>query len=336
MIEASLRRAAIPYRVRGGRPFLDDPDVRDLLSRVDRLREPLATTIEDLGQSIARERGELFAGAGNDDEIEGPAPELPDTAVGRRIMAREQVVALGRELLSADPHATADSFTGWLRTMLRDDRPDGADAVTLASFHAAKGLEWEVVHVAGAEAGFLPISHARTTEARDEEQRLFYVAVTRAANVLRCTWAANRTFGAEPIPRSPSPYLAWVRETIEVLRRAEATSPDPVGDLDRSRVALHGDHREEEDDHRIRSLVARELREWRAEQGRRAGVRPTVILSDKALDALARIRPENLEDLRDLPGLGLLARERHGARLLTIIADGRRRAVDANPAHTPK
>ena len=41
-----------------------------------------------------------------------------------------------------------------------------AAAVELSSFHAAKGLEWDVVFVVGVEQGLVPISYARTAEAR--------------------------------------------------------------------------------------------------------------------------------------------------------------------------
>ena len=65
------------------------------------------------------------------------------------------------------------------------DEPDGAgDAVDLATFHAAKGLEWPIVHLAGLEEGLVPIGHARDATKLAEERRLFYVAVTRAEREL--------------------------------------------------------------------------------------------------------------------------------------------------------
>ena len=97
--------------------------------------------------------------------------------------------------------------------------------MTIASFHSAKGLEWDVVHLAGVEKGYVPISHARTPDARLEEERLFYVAVTRASNVLRCSWAKTRTFGSDPVDRSPSPYLGWVRGIVTELARSGAATP---------------------------------------------------------------------------------------------------------------
>ena len=85
--------------------------------------------------------------------------------------------------------------------------PDGG--VELATFHRAKGLEWEAVHVVGLESGFVPIVHATTPESLAEERRLLYVALTRAGRVLECSWARSRTMsGGRAMERRPSPWLA--------------------------------------------------------------------------------------------------------------------------------
>lgn len=85
--------------------------------------------------------------------------------------------------------------------------PNGSDAVDVATFHAAKGLEWPIVHLAGLEQGLVPISRAQTPAEVAEEQRLLYVAITRAEKELHCHWAAERAFGDRTSVRSPSPYL---------------------------------------------------------------------------------------------------------------------------------
>ena len=84
---------------------------------------------------------------------------------------------------------------------------NSADAVDVATFHAAKGLEWPIVHLAGLEQGLVPISWAQTSAEVAEEQRLLYVAITRAERELHCHWAAERAFGERTMSRSPSPYL---------------------------------------------------------------------------------------------------------------------------------
>ena len=89
--------------------------------------------------------------------------------------------------------------------------PSHADAVELATFHRAKGLEWSSVCVIGLEDGFVPIVHASSAEARQEERRLLYVALTRASEELHCSWSRSRpTNSGKRIDREPSPWLAAV------------------------------------------------------------------------------------------------------------------------------
>jgi DNA helicase-2/ATP-dependent DNA helicase PcrA len=94
-----------------------------------------------------------------------------------------------------------------------------AEALTLATIHAAKGLEWQVVFVAGVEEGLLP--HARTMDRStagevelEEELRLCYVALTRAAERIYLT-AAHRRTGAEGLqPATPSRFLRCIPDNL--------------------------------------------------------------------------------------------------------------------------
>lgn len=335
LLEAAFRRAAIPHRVRGASQLLDDPDVRDRLNRFDKLREPLATTLADLDSAIAAQRSALLEAFGADLDVDDDGPNLvidETSTEGRRIAALEQILRLGRDLLVVDPTARTDAFSGWLRATLQEDGPDSRDAVSILSFHAAKGLEWPVVHLAGIEAGYVPITHARTPDARAEERRLFYVAVTRAADVLRCTWAEQRTFGSQTVDRRPSPFLAWVRGAAGELARAAHDSHDPRAAVASTRAVLDAAQLGERPIHDAH-VVRVALQHWREEVARQAAARPTVVLSDKALEALVRKRPGTLAELAAVPDVGPSIRERHGARLLAVIAGA---SGDATaPAHDP-
>lgn len=92
--------------------------------------------------------------------------------------------------------------------------PISADAVDVATFHAAKGLEWPIVHLAGLEQGLVPISRAQTPPEIAEERRLLYVAITRAERELHCHWASQRAFGDRTADRSPSPYLNNILSSV--------------------------------------------------------------------------------------------------------------------------
>jgi superfamily I DNA/RNA helicase len=90
---------------------------------------------------------------------------------------------------------------------------EARNAVELATFHRAKGLEWTAVCVAGLEDGFVPIVHAATDRSRAEERRLLYVALTRASRELHCSWARSRATGSgRAVGRRPSPWLAAVEQ----------------------------------------------------------------------------------------------------------------------------
>ena len=78
--------------------------------------------------------------------------------------------------------------------------------VTLSTLHAAKGLEWPHVYLAGWAEGALPISYATSFESIDEERRLAYVGITRAARTLEVTWSRSAGRGE----RAPARFLAEI------------------------------------------------------------------------------------------------------------------------------
>jgi len=97
------------------------------------------------------------------------------------------------------------------------------------TIHAAKGLEFDTVFVAGMEADLLP--HSRSIEQGDwaveEERRLFYVAMTRAKRRLYLSHCDSRRKRGQCVETEPSPFLDELPpEYVEAMPREEYMSPD--------------------------------------------------------------------------------------------------------------
>jgi ATP-dependent DNA helicase UvrD/PcrA len=91
-----------------------------------------------------------------------------------------------------------------------------ADAVTLMTIHASKGLEFPVVFVAGCEDGIIPCTllNGRRSSDPEEEKRLFYVAVTRAAQELFLIHCRRRTLFGKDVSNSQSRFLSPISPSV--------------------------------------------------------------------------------------------------------------------------
>jgi DNA helicase-2/ATP-dependent DNA helicase PcrA len=273
-IEHALEAAGVPTRTRTGTGLLDDPVVRAALQDATGYPNPggLQAWLDDHRAVVT----------GADDE---PMPPLP---------ALVRLADLTDDFLATVPDGTVGALRTWLATGASDE--GGAhDAVDVITFHAAKGLEWSVVVVAGFESGLVPHA-AAAGAARAEEVRLAYVALTRATERMHVTWAGRRA-GKD---RSPSPWLAAIAATaVEViapppisLRRNVATEPDPV-------------------------LAA--LRRWRHAAARAAQLPERTVCTDDTLAAIAGALPNTIDELAAIPEIGRLAANRLGPRLLAVL-----------------
>ena len=306
LFEGALAKARIPFRVRGSRPLCDDPDVKRALSTISR-------------SSV------LFEVAVNDFEAELIADSDPDQdAHTDRQATLQTLVRLARDYMALDQQPTATGFAHWLRdtTGGAESDPTG-DAVYVSTFHAAKGLEWPIVHLAGLEDGLTPIGHAKTPDALAEERRLIYVAMTRAEQTLRCTWAEKRTFGSRTVARRPSPYLA----NLSGQRATEQDRPDTragIGGARASLRAVKGTGRRapdgDLDEDGQRAFAA--LKGWRADEARKAGVPAFVVFHDKTLAAIAAAHPETADDLLAISGIGPVKAQRYGSAVLAAVGSG--------------
>jgi DNA helicase-2/ATP-dependent DNA helicase PcrA len=116
-------------------------------------------------------------------------------------------------------------FLRRISLQIRDDQEDGEDQsrVQLMTIHAAKGLEHDIVFLAGVEEGLIP--HARALEENpdnvEEERRLFYVAITRARQKLYVSACRQRRFMKELKESSPSPFLEEIPQHLIEYKEPE-------------------------------------------------------------------------------------------------------------------
>ena len=90
-----------------------------------------------------------------------------------------------------------------------------AQKVALMTIHAAKGLEFPVVFVAGCESGYIPFIGASDEKNEiDEERRLFFVAMTRAKERLYLTFSDNRSIYGKKTKRDLSPFVSEIEKNL--------------------------------------------------------------------------------------------------------------------------
>ena len=111
-----------------------------------------------------------------------------------------------------------------------DETPDADNAVTLMTLHAAKGLEFENVFLAGLEEGIFPHSRSLNNNTEmEEERRLMYVGVTRAKQKLYISYAKRRQMWGETRYYTPSRFLAEIPQNLTERNVSEESSSYPGG-----------------------------------------------------------------------------------------------------------
>jgi DNA helicase-2/ATP-dependent DNA helicase PcrA len=187
-IETALGDVGVSYQIRGSKRFFDLAEVKQAVMQlraasVSIVGEPLFKSVSDVLRSLGWSQA---------------APEAPGAVRDRW----ESLNALMGLVDQAPPGTTFRQFTDELMERQAGQHEPTVSAVTLATLHSAKGLEWDAVFLVGLSEGLVPISYAGSFEQVDEERRLLYVGVTRARRRLALSWAATGLQQRSPRERS--------------------------------------------------------------------------------------------------------------------------------------
>jgi DNA helicase-2/ATP-dependent DNA helicase PcrA len=208
VLQQALAAEGIPTSVLGGTRFFAMPEVRQAILALR--AAAVAPTEQGFLPGVQRVLREL----GLSDE--------PPAAGGAQRDGWEARRAILRLAEDAGPDENLRTFSDALMARAKDQHEPTMRTVTLSTLHAAKGLEWPHVHLAGWAEGALPISYATGFEAIDEERRLAYVGVTRAARTLSLSWSRSAGRGE----RAPSRFLAEMGTTARGTGILHETSPN--------------------------------------------------------------------------------------------------------------
>lgn len=193
-LESVLADLGVSTVQRGGVRFFDEPDVKRALlmlrgATIVDSDEPLFKTVSDVLRTL------------------GWTQEPP--ASGGAVRDRWESLNAIMGMAEAQPAGTdIRRFVAELSDAAASHDEPTREAVTLATLHAAKGLEWHTVHVVGVSEGLLPIGYATTPASIDEERRLLYVGFTRARQRLHVSWSLSSQRG----DRAASRFLAELGE----------------------------------------------------------------------------------------------------------------------------
>lgn len=332
-LRPALQAAGIPFWDPNGAALLEHPAARAALAEL----------------RAAPRRNAQAAAA----DIEDMAASAPDEDAASVLGA---VAQLSRQYLRMLGTGDAADLLGWLSTAAGGDPPaPRSEAVTLCSFHRAKGLEWQAVWLCGLERGLVPVAQTSGTEAEAEERRLLYVACTRASEVLRCSWSEQRSIAGRLLRRQPSPWLGLIASTEADTGTArggdqrnrrgraggEAGHPVPFEACVREARSTLAHGRGRVQGRLLSPLplgwpepapeLIGALDSWRRQVARGSGVPAQAVLHDRTLEALASLRPSTTDELLKVPGIGPVKATRFGERLIEVVAGAQSR--EAGPAH---
>ncbi len=292
--ENALTEAGVPYVLKGGERFFERPEVREAVL----LLRGAAAGGSEPGALVPTVR-DVLASTG---WVEHRPPA--GGAARERWQSLAALVDLAVDLVADDPTIDLPRFVAHLSERADAQHAPTVQGVTLASMHAAKGLEWDAVFVVGLVDGVVPIAQSLSRPAAvEEERRLLYVAITRARERLTLSWSLSRNPGGKRArPRS--------RFLTGLAPDSGPTAPPSRRAAKKQKVVLEGEA----------GVLFDRLRTWRSRTAQEASVPAYVVFTDATLQAIAETRPASLTELAGVPGIGARKLEMYGADVLATIS----------------
>ncbi|GAA3741213.1 ATP-dependent DNA helicase UvrD2 [Streptomyces tremellae] len=342
--EQALADAGVPYQLRGAERFFERQEVREAgaaLRGAARFggNDALLDGMVDLPSQV---RAVLSTKGWTDQPPAGSGP------VRDRWESLTALVRLAEDFAAARPDATLADLVVELDERAAAQHAPTVQGVTLASLHAAKGLEWDAVFLVGLAEGTLPITYAKTEAQIEEERRLLYVGVTRARIHLSLSWALSRAPGGRPSRRATR-FLNGLRpgggraswsagsgagSSVELgaatARPAGEERARPRRDRRPARCRVCGRTLTEAGEMKLMRCedcpsdmdegVYERLHAWREAQARALGQPAYCVFTDKTLVAIAENVPSDERELGAIAGVVRRKLTRFGADVLAICA----------------
>ncbi len=317
-LRLALRRPPRSLHPRVSDWVCEQPSVKQLLALAQRLnKEREAASVAEFAQDIESLREAVDDDWTTEDILQhifdeigllGAASQLDRSQrSARRAAHADELAALSAV---ATLHQDPTTFEQWLRSELDAipmfDAEQPADAVTLATVHTTKGLEWPHVIVHDVRDGLYP---HRLADDVEEERRIFHVAVTRGRESVAVTVSGPPSPFVAQLSDARPDDLPWPVESASTGTTGGETVKSKSAPKDRSAPS---------------SAAAETLRdlltEFRRDRAKADGVPAYVVLDNKTLDAIAEVAPSSLGDLGAISGIGPAKLERYGADILGIVA----------------
>lgn len=325
-LEEALASRGVPYVVRGAARYFERQEVKQALALLRGEVRAAERGAEQQPAALVDRVVGVLSGTGWSREAPAARGQTRD-----RWESLQALVSQAEAFAAERPDAGLADFVAELDRRALEQHAPVAEGVTLATLHAAKGLEWDAVFCCGVQEGSMPIVYAEGPAAVEEERRLLYVGLTRAREHLWVSWSLARNPGGQA-RRRPSRFLDGLRPA-SAADRTEPGARGGGGKRKRGRKAATckqcrrplGTARErnrgwcEDCPVPYDEELFESLRTWRKERAEAEQVPAYVVFSDATLEALAEVRPTDRAALHGINGIGPAKLDKYADDLLALL-----------------